>query len=229
MNETYPIPLVYRISRPIMKPIARLVFRSFGPVQVSGTEHIPYGKPYVVAMNHVSIFDPPFAAAFWPEMLEIIGAAEVFDKPGQGQLLRAYGVIPVHRGDFDRAVLVKIVRILKSGLPLLIAPEGGRSHNPAMQRAMPGISYIIEQTGVPVVPIGLVGTTPDYFRRARRMERPMLEMRIGKPIHFSAMTAKGTERHELRQKNADLVMSHIAGLLPEEYRGVYAGSAIQPA
>jgi hypothetical protein len=29
-----------------------------------------------------------------------------------------------------------------------------------------------------------------------------------------------------RQKNADIVMSYLAGLLPEEYRGVYAESAI---
>ena len=34
--------------------------------------------------------------------LEIIGAADVFDKPAQGWLLKGYGVIPVHRGDYDR-------------------------------------------------------------------------------------------------------------------------------
>ena len=61
---------------------------------------MPYGKPYLVAINHVSIFDPPFAGAFWPEQMEIIGASDVFDKPGQGQVLKAYGVIPVHRGEY---------------------------------------------------------------------------------------------------------------------------------
>jgi hypothetical protein len=30
----------------------------------------------------------------------------------------------------------------------------------------------------------------------------------------------------MRQENADLVMRHLAGLLPEAYRGVYAGTAI---
>jgi hypothetical protein len=34
------------------------------------------------------------------------------------------------------------------------------------------------------------------------------------------------ERRETRQKNADLVMRHIAGLLPVEYHGVYAGRVI---
>jgi 1-acyl-sn-glycerol-3-phosphate acyltransferase len=192
-------------------------------------ENIPRGKPYVVAINHISIYDPPFAAAFWPEQLEIIGAADVFDKPGQGLLLKAYGVVPVHRGDYDRALLSKIIHILRSGLPLLIAPEGGRSHSPAMQRAMPGVGYIVEQTGVPVLPVGLIGTTEDFWQRARRGEKPPLEMRIGKLVIFPEVTVRGAERHRVRQGNADLVMSYLAGLLPEEYRGVYAESAILPS
>jgi 1-acyl-sn-glycerol-3-phosphate acyltransferase len=77
-------------------------------------------------MNHVSIFDPPFAAAYWPESLEIIGASDVFSKLGQGQLLWLYGVTPVHRGEYDRALLDWTTRVLKSGQPLLLAPEGGR-------------------------------------------------------------------------------------------------------
>jgi 1-acyl-sn-glycerol-3-phosphate acyltransferase len=158
--------------------------------------------------------------------LEIIGAIDVFSKPGQGQLLKLYGVIPVHRGDYDRSLFTRLISILKSGCPLLIAPEGARSHEPGMQPAKPGIAFLVEKTGVPILPVGIVGTTEDFWQRARRGERPPLEMRIGKPITLPPMRTQGTEKHTARQRNADLVMSHLAGLLPEEYRGVYAGSAI---
>jgi 1-acyl-sn-glycerol-3-phosphate acyltransferase len=228
MNETYRVPLQLKLSRPITKAVFRFIFHVLARVRVIGRENIPYGKPYVVAMNHVSIFDPPLVGAFWPESLEIIGAADVFDKPGQGQVLKLYGVIPVHRGDYDRVLLTKIIRIINSGYPLLIAPEGGRSHVPAMRRAKSGVAYIVEQTGVPVVPAALVGTTEDFWQRAKRGDRPQLEMRIGKPIDLPEITSKGNERHEARQLNADLVMRHLAGLLPEEYRGVYAESTIFP-
>lgn len=229
MSAAYHVPLKFRVSRPILKTVFRGIFRLLGRVTITGKENIPYGQRYVVAMNHVSIFDPPLAGAFWPEQLEVIGAADVFQKPGQGQVLRMYGVIPVHRGEYDRALFNKIISVIKAGYPLLIAPEGGRSHVPAMRRALPGVSYIVEQTRVPVVPVGLVGTTEDFWQRARRGERPPLEIRIGKPITLPEITAKGAEKHTARQHNADLVMRHVAGLLPEEYRGVYAGSAIHPS
>lgn len=229
MSDGYRVPFRFRTSRPILKVVFRLIFRLLGRVTISGKENIPTGKPYVVAMNHVSIYDPPLVAAFWPEQLEIIGASDVFQKPGQGQILKAYGVIPVHRGDYDRVLFTKIISVIRAGYPLLIAPEGGRSHVPGMKRAMPGISYIIEQTHVPIMPVGIVGTTEDFWQRARRGERPPLALHIGKPILLPEIIAKGTEKHELRQQNADLVMRYLAGLLPEEYRGVYAGSAILPS
>lgn len=224
--KPYRIPLHIQLNRLFLRPAIRAIFNMMGRIKIVGKENVPLGTPYVIAINHISIFDPPLAVSFWPEQPEVIGAADVFQKKGQGLLLSMYGVIPVHRGDYDRALLDKIMAILKSGRPLVIAPEGGRSHELAMHRAMPGVGYIIEHAQVPVVPVGLVGTTEDFWQRATHGEKPVLEVRIGKPIVFPPITEKGAERREARQHNADLVMRHIAGLLPEEYHGVYAGQAI---
>lgn len=224
--RAYHVPLRLRVIRPSAKAVFRGIFRTFARVKISGKENIPYGKPYVVAINHVSIFDPPFAGAFWPEELEMMGASDVFEKPGQGQILRLYGVIPVHRGEIDRPLLTRVIWMINSGRPMLIAPEGTRSHVPGMQRAKPGIAYIIEKTGVPVLPAAIVGTTEDFWQLAIHGKQPPLEMRIGKPITLPSIKETGSEKHAARQRNADLVMSYLADLLPEEYRGVYAESTI---
>jgi 1-acyl-sn-glycerol-3-phosphate acyltransferase len=121
-----------------------------------------------------------------------------------------------------------VIAAINSGYPLLIAPEGGRSHVTAMRPAHPGVAYIVEKTNVPVVPVGIVGTTDDFWQRAKRGERPQLEMRIGKPIDLPRLVEKGPARREARQRNADLVLQYVAGLLPEDYRGVYADTAIIP-
>jgi 1-acyl-sn-glycerol-3-phosphate acyltransferase len=227
--KPYRIPLHIRFNRLYLRPGFRLIFHILGGIKIVGRENVPLGTPYVIAMNHISIFDPPLLVSFWPEQPEILGAADVFEKKGQGPILKLYGVIPVHRGDYDRTLLETMVAVIRAGRPLAIAPEGGRSHKPAMQRALPGVGYIIEHANAPVVPVGILNTTDDFWQRAKRGERPQLEMRIGKPVHFPLVTQKGAERRELRQHNADIVMRYIAGLLPEEYHGVYAGQAIASA
>lgn len=146
----YYIPTRNKIARPIVKAGLRTIFRILSPITIEGQENIPYGKPYIVAMNHISLFDPPFIGSFWSETLEIIGASTVFEKPGQRELLKVYGVIPVHRNEYDRKLIDRMLAALKDGRPLLIAPEGGRSHKTAMRKAMPGVAYIFEKAQVPI-------------------------------------------------------------------------------
>ncbi|HTX92774.1 MAG TPA: lysophospholipid acyltransferase family protein [Anaerolineales bacterium] len=216
------------LARPLIRLLLGSLFRLLAPVRITGRKNVPLGKPYILAINHVSLFDPPFAGVFWPEQVEALGASDVWDRPGQNVLARLWGGIPVHRGEYDRAAMEAVINALRGGYPLLIAPEGGRSHAPGLRKAMPGVAYIAEQSGMPVIPVGIVGTTDDFFSKAIRGKRPQLEMHIGKPLQLPPVEGKGEMRHASRQSNADLVMRTIAGLLPEGYRGVYSGSAIVP-
>jgi 1-acyl-sn-glycerol-3-phosphate acyltransferase len=216
------------IARPVLRVILRGIFRILAPVRITGRANVPHGKAYIVAINHVSIFDPPFAGVFWPEQVEAMGAAEVWNKPGQNVLARLWGGIPVHRGDYDRAMFETVLAVLRSGYPLLIAPEGGRSHVPGLRQAKPGIATIAELSGMPVIPVAIVGTTDDFWKKATRGERPVLEMHIGRPLLLKPANSPGADRRAARQDNADLVMRTIAGMLPDAYRGVYADRAILP-
>ena len=211
-----------RLRRGFTRRAARLLYLVLGRVDIRGLENIPRGTAYVAALNHTSIFDAPLMLSFWPESIAAIGAADVFEKPVQGQILSLYGATPVHRGSYDRLLIDDMLATLRAGLPLLIAPEGGRSHQPAMRRARPGIAYVVDQTGVPVVPVGILGASDDFLRRGLRLERPRIGMCVGVPFHLPPLEGRGDARRESRQRNADLVMRRIAELLPPEYHGVYA-------
>jgi 1-acyl-sn-glycerol-3-phosphate acyltransferase len=228
-KREYHVSFGLNIRRIILKFLAGRVFLIFGRIKVTGVENIPAGQSYVVAINHISIFDPPFALAFWPTMLEAVGAVDVFERPFQGQLLKIYGVIPVHRGVYDRELIETMLAMLRSGFPLMIAPEGGRSHATAMRRAKPGVAYILDEARVPILPVGVVGTTGDFMKDGFTNRRHTLELRIGKAFTLPPIEGRGEARREARQHNSDLVMQHIAGLLPPEYRGVYSDSTIFPA
>ena len=222
MAEAYTVTRRARFFRRIMRPIFRGIFHILGPVKITGRENVPLRGAYLIAINHISLFEAPFITAFWPVAFEAVGAADIWERPGQSTLVKYYGGIPLHRGVYDRQVLETLLSVLRSGRPLLISPEGARSHVPGMRRAEPGIAYLVEKADVPVVPVGIVGTTDDYLERGLHGKRPSLEMHIGKPFRLPQGVIEGAARREVRQANADLIMKHVAALLPPEYQGVYA-------
>lgn len=218
----YHVSLLNRVARRLLRPVFRGLFHVLSRVEITGREHVPKSGAYLVATNHISLYEPPLVLAFWPEPIEAVGASEIWERRGQSFLVRLYGGIPVQRGGIGREPLRTMVAVLKAGRPLLIMPEGGRSHTPGLRRAFAGIAYIADKVYIPIVPVGIIGTTEDYFERAMRGERPQLEMNIGRSFYLPTVEGNGGMRRQKLRKNADLVMQYIARLLPQEYRGVYS-------
>jgi 1-acyl-sn-glycerol-3-phosphate acyltransferase len=225
-DQGYQVPLHTRLLRVILRPLFRGIFHALSQVRIIGKENVPKCGAYLITVNHVSLYEPPFALAFWPMAAEAAGAVDIWDRTGQSTLVRLYGGIPVHRGEYDRKLIDTLSSVLKAGRPLLIAPEGGRTHTLAMRRALPGTAYLADLAGVPVVPVGVVGTSDDFLERALHRQRPQIEMRIGPAFMLPPISGKGEQRRNLRQRNADLIMYKIAALLPVEYHGVYAENSV---
>lgn len=220
-EASYRIPFGVQLFRATFAPLFRLAFRILSRVKIEGKENIPKTGPYIIAYNHISLFEPPLLLAFWLTFPEAVAGADVLDRPGQKILVRGYGVIPVHRGEYDRQVIQEMMRVLAAGRPLMIAPEGGRSHKPGLRRGFAGVAYLMDRARVPVLPVGISGTSDDFGRRVLRGQRPELRIRIGKPFNLPPIEGSGELRRATRQANADLVMRHIAAQLPEEYWGLY--------
>lgn len=218
----YQVTNQVRIFRWMLRPFFRILFHVISEVRISGLENIPADGAYIIAINHISIVEPPFIIAFWPIAPEAVGAKEIWERRGQSLLAKLYGGIQVHRNEFDRQVIDNMIEVVASGRPLLIAPEGGRSHTPGMRRAYPGVAYIAAKSSAPIVPVGIIGSTSDFLREAIKLKRPLLEMNIGIPIELPKINGKGAHRRSELQENSDLIMYKLAELLPPNYQGVYA-------
>ena len=221
MKLTFPVSPARRLLRAVLRSIFRVIFSLFCRVKITGRENLPETGAYIIAFNHVSLFEAPFLIAFWSRAVEAAGASDLWERPGIAILVHLYGGIPVRRGEYDRELMKSVLQALQAGCPILVAPEGTRSHQPGMQRAHPGIAYIADQASAPILPVGIVGTTEDLLTNALRLKRPSLEMHIGKPFRLPALTGKGAELRKARQSNADLIMRKIARLLPPAYQGYY--------
>jgi 1-acyl-sn-glycerol-3-phosphate acyltransferase len=228
-RNQYQLTKQVRIFRWMLRPIFRVLFHVISDVRISGLENIPADGAYIIAINHISIIEPPFIIAFWPIAPEAVGAKEIWERKGQSLLAKLYGGIQVHRNEFDRQVIDKMIEVVASGRPLLIAPEGGRSHTPGMRKAYPGVAYIAARSRAPIVPVGIIGSTSDFLREALRFKRPVLEMNIGIPMELPVINGKGMHRRFELQKNSDLIMYKLAELLPPNYQGVYATGKSNPS
>lgn len=223
MNLKYQTPLLGQIMRPVIRSVLGGLLHILGNFTLTGRENVPAKGPYIIAYNHVSIFDPAVVGIFWPVSAEVLGAAEIWHRKGQAILATLWCAIPIQRGEIDRQALGKALAALRSGRPLMMAPEGGRSHTPGMRQAKSGVVYLIEATGAVIVPLGVVGTTDDFFTRGIHGKRPEFSMHIGRPFNLPEVNPDGLVPREIRQKKVDFIMEQIAALLPEEYRGVYGG------
>lgn len=222
MKAHFKTPLRNRLARFILRPVFRGIFHLLSRVTITGLINIPATGPYLIAINHLSIFEPPFLLSFWPAAPEAVAAVEIWERKGQSTLVQLYGALQVHRGEYDRKIIDQVMSALEAGRPVAIFPEGGRTHKPGLRQALPGAAFILDKARVPVVPVGIVGTTDDFLRRALHAQRPALEMHIGQPLCMPPLSGKGEDRRLERQKHVDMVMEHIARLLPVEYRGIYA-------
>ena len=220
MSDAFIIPFWVRVFRILARPTFRTLFRILAKVHVEGIENLPAEGGYLVAGNHVSIYDPPLIVTFWPHTVEVAGAVAVLERPFQGRVMRMYGAMRVHRGEYNRSLLEEMTRRLKAGVPVLIMPEGRRSHTPGMQMAWHGTAYVAAKANVPVVPVGVTGTdgVVDFWKRFRR---PNMRMVIGKPLDLAPVDLRSPNRKDELRQNTDRIMYAIAALLPPEYQGEY--------
>ncbi len=222
MEDQYRVPLHIRYNRRLMRVFFRGLFHLLGKVELYGMDKIPQHNKYVIAFNHISLVEVPFIMAFWPTIVETIGAAVVWERPGVKLVARMWAGIQVKRTEFDREFFKKIIQVIGADFPLMISPEGTRSRTPGLGRGKPGVAYIIDIAQLPVLPVAVVGNTLDFLHQGFRGKKPTIQMFVGDLIHLPALAGKGEERRIMRQHNTDIIMARVAELLPESYRGVYS-------
>jgi 1-acyl-sn-glycerol-3-phosphate acyltransferase len=176
----------WRFGVPLVLPIERALFR----VRVTGIHHVPLAGPAIVAFAHISVLDGPCLAIelAWRRRraVRFLVAAEVFEHPVNGWLLRRFRQIPIRRGRSDAGALDEAIATIRRGALAAIAPEGAVNAEPGeLQRIRSGIARIALPTGAPVIPVGIWGTHERWSRSGRHWGtplRPRLGLAFGEPI-----------------------------------------------
>ncbi|WP_238993590.1 lysophospholipid acyltransferase family protein [Nocardioides caldifontis] len=208
-------------------PLLRLVFRP----TVEGIENVPVEGPAILASNHLSYADWLFMPLTLNRKVTFVAKAEYFTTPGiKGWLQKTFfsgaGQVPIDRSGRDAAAgaLLSAKRVLASGGLFGIYPEGTRSHDGRLYRGKTGVAKLAIETGVPVIPVAVVGTdvVAPPGKTFGRWTRP--HVRFGKPLDFSRYEGLENDRFILRSAT-DEIMYEIMRLSGQEYVDMYASRA----
>jgi len=159
---------------------------------VEGLENVDFTRPQVFASNHLSYLDTPVIFLGIPVQFRIMANRELFSVPFMGWHLARSGQIPVERND-PRASLRSLLaasHTVKNGMPILVFPEGGRTHDGHLQPFMGGAFLVAIKAGVSVVPVTIVGTY-EAMPRVRWMIAPRtVTLVFGKPVSTEGYSSK---------------------------------------
>jgi len=217
------LPLLYTIGKHTVGNVMNLGWRP----HVEGLEHIPATGGAIFAGNHLSVADELFLGSVVPRHIAFWAKAEYFRGGGIGGsitkfVLEGLGAIKVERGG-GRAALAAFdgaIPVLKAGDMVAVYPEGTRSPDGRLYRGRTGVARLAVGAGVPIIPVGMLGTekVQPIGQRLPRMGKGKVTIRFGQPIDT---TGRSDDRTALRALT-DEVMAEIQKLTGQEYVPRYA-------
>ncbi len=191
--------------------LTRFVARVFFRFRVLHKERFIQEGPVILAMNHESYLDPPFAGIASRRAIYFLARKSLLDVPVLGWILPKINVIPVDQEGGDRSALKALIRILRADHGTLVFPEGSRTIDGKLQPAQPGIGFLIAKTLAPVVPMRIFGAHDALPRGGGKLRFRPITIVVGEPLRFTAAEVEGKGR-DVYPLLSQRVMDAIAAL-----------------
>jgi 1-acyl-sn-glycerol-3-phosphate acyltransferase len=163
------------------------------PVAVTGMAKLDgSAPPRVYAATHASALDIPILYVNLPFQFRIVFKSELLGYPFVGWHLRRSGQICINQQNPSASIgsIKSALRSLRSGMPLVIFPEGGRTRDGKLQPFLPGAFFLAIKAQAEIVPIALIGTFDLLPMNTYHIKSQPLEMRVGAPISTAGMTLR---------------------------------------
>lgn len=202
--------------------LARVILRLTANVRTTDFDRIPETGGVIIVSNHLGRLDAALGILLAGREDVIMMIAEKYQSNAVWRwCARQLDAIWLNRFDADFHAMRQVLKRLDKGGLLVLAPEGTRSATESLAQGRPGAAYLAGKTGLPIIPVGLVGTEDRVVKsRLKRLKRLDVKVRMGEPFVLPPMVRK--ERDVYLEKQTDEIMCRIGVLLPHKYRGVYA-------
>ena len=191
--------------------------------EITGLENLPAKGPLLIVGNHFHFLDTvaPIHSTRWP--IEFIGDLVMPNAPPIMRIFpNAWQTLKIQQGTPNFEALQASQAILAQKGVLVIYPEG-HVHSGPLRQALPGAAYMALRTGVPILPMGTISDNDwKLFETISENKRRLkIFTKIGEV--FGPIETSNPERPTREETKADghMIMTKIAALLPQEYRGEF--------
>jgi len=180
-------------------------------VKISGFENIPAGRSCIFMSNHVSNLDPPVTIPHLPGRSSVLLKKQLMDIPILGRAMRLAKFVPVARGsrrDAAQASVAAAGDALRSGLHMLVYPEGTRSLDGRLSAFKKGPFFLALETKAPIIPVAVSGTQTMMRKGSNAIIPGVAHVQLLPPIEPS--------NYATREDLMRAVRNAIAEALPPE-------------
>lgn len=213
-----------RIDAAIANAVIRTLLRTLCKLDIGELGKVPALGPAILVTNHINFLEAPLLATFVASSrLAALSKKENLEKGVYRYLASIWNAIPIDRNGVDTESFRLCLEWVESGGILGLAPEGTRSMDGILQQGKAGVAVLAQRAGVPVWPVAHWGAE-DFWKNLKAFRRSPIHLRVGLPY---LIEPAGSMTRTVRQEVADEIMTSIAALMPEKYRGPYAFSAGQ--
>jgi 1-acyl-sn-glycerol-3-phosphate acyltransferase len=159
------------------------IFRTFFGPEIENAPDWKRIDGVIFAPNHASYLDPIFFQAAVPRPIRFMMTEGIYRIRAFRWLFELWDTIPVPDGDAVKVGAMKeALRVVRSGRPLVIFPEGGISRNGLLQAGQPGVAALMARARVPVIPVAILGTHEVLPYHANFPRAHRVKIRFGAPI-----------------------------------------------
>jgi 1-acyl-sn-glycerol-3-phosphate acyltransferase len=191
----------------LVRVITSLYAYTFLRARSISTEKVPGSGAVILAPNHFSFMDHFLMGCYIRRKVRFMAKSQLF-KPPMDFIYTHGGVFPVRRGARDEEMFITAEAILARGGAITMYCEGGRSRTGKVAtEAKRGIGRLALQTGAPIVPIAIYGSS--RVRNWKRLQFPKVTVQYGEAIRWEPVE---NPTREQQQAVADEVLAEIRRL-----------------
>jgi len=190
LNACVAVYIYSLVPEFLLRFVAWVLMHLLYRLRMRGIENIPSQGGALIVCNHVSFVDALLLSAACPRPIRFVMEAAIFRMPIVNLLARGMKAIPVCSAKENPEIMERafatVASELRDGNLVCVFPEGKLTADGNLNVFRPGMTRILAETSVPVVPMAISGLWASMFSRAEKIIWRRLPRKLFARITVSA-------------------------------------------